>query len=199
LPLEFDYILFADADMELVVGDASFLDRLSAEAYLVQQRAGISYDNLRLIRRDAQARYVGATHEYLDIQGDRERLSEIWYIDHASGSNRVGKFERDARLLEEDLVRDPGNARSVFYLAQSYRDAGDLTRARDTYRQRVGLGGWEEEVWYSLHEIGRLNERLGASVAEIRSAYLDAYQHRPGRAEPLYQLARFHRERPAYS
>jgi hypothetical protein len=153
LPLEFDYILFADADMELVVGDASFLDRLSAEAYLVQQRAGISYDNLRLIRRDAQARYVGATHEYLDIQGDRERLSEIWYIDHASGSNRVGKFERDARLLEEDLVRDPGNARSVFYLAQSYRDAGDLTRARDTYRQRVGLGGWEEDVWYSLHEI----------------------------------------------
>jgi glycosyltransferase involved in cell wall biosynthesis len=197
--LEFDYILFADADMELVVEDQSFLDRLSAVAYLVQQRAGISYDNVRLLRRDAQARYVGATHEYLDIQGDRERLAEIWYIDHASGSNRIGKFERDARLLEEDLVRDPDNARSVFYLAQSYRDAGDLTRARETYRQRVALGGWEEEVWYSLHEIGRLNERLGSSVAEIRSAYLDAYQFRPRRAEPLYQLARFHRERSEWS
>ena len=193
--LEFDYILFADADMELVVADRSFLDRLSASAYLVQQRAGISYDNVRLLRRDAPASHVGATHEYLDIQGDRERLSEIWYVDHASGANRPGKFERDARLLEADLLRDPENPRSVFYLAQSYRDGGDLTRARDMYRRRVAMGGWDEEVWYSLCAIGGLNERLDAPVAEIRSAYLDAWQFRPRRAEPLYQLARFHRER----
>jgi hypothetical protein len=195
-PLAFDYILFADADMELVVGDPSFRDRLSAPAYLVQQRAGISYDNLRLLRRDVPAHHVGATHEYLDLQGSsRERLADIWYIDHASGANRAGKSERDARMLEEDLVRDPGNARSVFYLAQSYRDAGELVRARDAYRRRVAMGGFDEEVWYSLHEIARLNERLAAPVAEIRSAYLDAFQFRPTRAEPLYQLARFHRER----
>ena len=194
-PFEFDYILFADADMELVVGDPSFRDRLSADAYLVQQRAGISYENIRLLRRDAKARYVGATHEYLDIKGSRERLSEIWYIDHASGANRPGKFERDARLLEEDLSRDAGNARSVFYLAQSYRDGGELARARETYLRRAAMGGWDEEVWYSLYAIGGLNERLGAPVAEIRSAYLDAWQFRPRRAEPLYQLARFHRER----
>ena len=194
-PLEFDYILFADADMEFVVGDRSFRERLSAESCLVQQRVGISYDNLRLLRRDVQARYVGATHEYLDVQGSRERLAGIWFVDHASGANRPGKFARDARLLEEDLARDPGNARTVFYLAQSYRDGGELERARDAYRRRVAMGGFAEEVWYSLHEIGRLHERLGASLAEIRSAYLDAFQYRPTRAEPLYQLARLHRER----
>jgi hypothetical protein len=56
------------------------------------------------------------------------------------------------------------------------------------------MGGWERK-WYSRYEIARLSERLGAPVAEVRSAYLDAYQFRSCRAEPLYELARLHRER----
>src|SRR5262245_12409783 len=45
----FDYALLTDADMELVVDDASFRDRLEASAYVVRQVAGISYDNVRLL------------------------------------------------------------------------------------------------------------------------------------------------------
>ena len=197
--LAFEYILFADADMELVIGDRTCLERLSAAAYYVQQRNVVSYDNLRLLRRDAEARYVGVTHEYLDVRGDKGRLTDIWYIDHAIGSNRVGKFERDARLLEEDLVRDPNNPRNVFYLAQSYRDAGQPEKAREAYRRRAAMPGWDEETWYSLYEIGRLSERLGAPPAEVQGAYLAAYQFRPQRAEPLYQLARYHRERREFA
>lgn len=198
-PLAFNYVLFADADMELVIGDRTFVDRLSAAAYHVQQRYVISYDNIRLLRRDAEAHYVGVTHEYLKVAEKRERLTDLWFIDHATGANRAGKYERDARLLEEDLLRDPTNARNVFYLAQTYRDAGQLDKARETYRRRAPMTGWTEETWCSLYEIGRLNERLHAPSSEIQSAYLDAYQFRPRRAEPLYQLARYHRERSEYA
>ena len=196
--LTFDYVLLADADMELVVEDPHFASRLSATAYAVQQRNAISYDNVRLLRRDSQARYVGVTHEYLDV-AHTELLTEIWFVDHASGANRVGKFERDAAWLEAELVDDPDNARSVFYLAQSYRDAGSLDKARDAYVRRSTMAGWDEERWYSLYEIGRLSERLGAPAAEIQAAYLAAYQFRPTRGEPLYQLARFHRERSEFA
>src|SRR5262249_13879261 len=131
--LTFDYLLLADADMELVIEDPAFRARLSAECYAVRQQNEISYFNTRLLRRDAAAAYKGVTHEFLDTDGPPPRLDSIWFIDHASGSNRAGKFERDAKLLEEALVRDPANARYVFYLAQSLRDAGRLGEARDTY------------------------------------------------------------------
>jgi glycosyltransferase involved in cell wall biosynthesis len=138
--LQFNYVLFADADMELVVGDAGFADRLSAAAYHVQQRNVISYDNIRLLRRDAEARYVGVTHEYLKVAEKSERLTDIWFIDHATGANRAGKYERDARLLEEDLVRDPADARNVFYLAQSYRDA-------EQFEKGSGIGTADSSAW----------------------------------------------------
>jgi hypothetical protein len=40
-----------------------------------------------------------------------------------------------------------------------------------------------------------LVERLGLSAAEIQRGYLEAWNARPTRAEPLVQLARWHRAR----
>src|SRR6478735_10041102 len=67
-PLKYDYQLFADADMELVVDDLDFRTRLKAPAYRVLQRteSGFSYWNIRLVQRHSGARYHGVTHEYLD-------------------------------------------------------------------------------------------------------------------------------------
>jgi len=49
---DFDYILLADADMELVIEDPHLKGELTASAYLVRQTNQVSYDNVRLIRRD---------------------------------------------------------------------------------------------------------------------------------------------------
>ena len=194
-PLAFDYLLLADADMELVIEDPDFRAGLSAQCYAVRQQNEISYFNTRLLRRDVGARYKGVTHEFLDTGGPAPRLAGIWFIDHASGANRAGKFERDAMLLEEALAKDPANARHVFYLAQSRRDAGRLAEAREAYLRRVAMGGWEEEVWYALFQVAQLAERLGEPTETVERAYIAAYSIRPTRAEPLVQLARWHRER----
>ena len=57
------------------------------------------------------------------------------------------------------------------------------------------MGGWAEEQWFALFQIGVLLERSGAEPAAVREAYLTAYAARPQRAEPLCELARYHRER----
>lgn len=194
-PLAFDYLLLADADMELIVEDVDFRAGLSARCYAVRQQNEISYFNPRLLRRDVAARYKGVTHEFLDIGGPAPRLDGIWFIDHASGANRAGKFERDAKLLEQALAHDPTNARHVFYLAQSLRDAGRLAEARETYLRRAAMGGWEEEVWYALFQGAQLAARLGDPTSTVERAYLAAYNARPTRAEPLVELARWHRDR----
>jgi tetratricopeptide (TPR) repeat protein len=195
-PLTYDYLLFDDADMELVVEDADFRARLEAPGYQLVQRAssGLVYWNVRLARRDAGVRYRGVTHEYLDVPGGTQRLEGVWYRDHASGANRVDKFERDIRLLLGALEQDPDNVRAWFYLAQSYRDAGRTKEAAEAYAKRAGMGGWDEEAWNARLQEARCLRSLGDEAGFLRAA-LAAYDQRPTRAEPLYDLARFYRER----
>lgn len=192
-----DYLLLCDADMELVVEDPAFRAALTADAYLLEQRAsGLDYANVRLLRVDAQAHYRGVTHEYLDVgEATRPALGGAWFHDHAEGASRQVKFERDLALLERGLADEPDNARYQFYLAQTLRD---LDRHRDAvaaYERRAAQGGWEEEVWYSLLQVAMLRERLGDPDPEVLAAYLAAFERRPGRAETLVELARHLRER----
>ncbi|WP_345526606.1 glycosyltransferase [Nocardioides endophyticus] len=192
-----DYLLLCDADMELVVEDTAFRDSLTADAYLLDQRAsGLHYANVRLVRVDAPARYEGVTHEYLDVGStDRPTLGGVWFRDHAEGSSRQGKFERDLALLERGLAAEPDNARYVFYRAQTLRDLGRDRQAVGAYEHRASLGGWEEEVWYSLLQVAVLRDRLADDDREVLAAYLTAFERRPGRAETLVELARHLRER----
>ncbi len=194
--LEFDYILLCDADMDLHVEVPDFRETLTAPAYrLLQRNPAIGYQNMRMVRRDVPARYHGVTHEYLDIAGEQAAsMDGVWFWDHAEGSSRSVKFERDIALLTTALRAEPDNARYVFYLAQSYRDCGRHAEAQETYRRRVALGGWAEEVWYSLMQIAHLSEVLMAADATIVDAYLTAFQFRPTRSEPLVALARYYRE-----
>ena len=126
--LPFDYILLTDADMELTGQNPAFSQDLTAAAYLVLQNSGVTYWNIRLLRRDVPASYLGVTHEYLDVRaGETRNLEGISFIDHATGSNRVDKYKRDVRLLTNAIAteRDTGMiARYNFYLANTLRDSG---------------------------------------------------------------------------
>jgi glycosyltransferase involved in cell wall biosynthesis len=190
----FEYLLLVDADMELEIADPAFRSALVAPAYSVRQHNGLSYWNTRLVRRDAPARYVGATHEYLSLDAPAERLDAIAFADHATGSSRATKLARDIALLEAALAADPQDARAMFYLAQTYRDAGRHADARDLYRRRIDAGGWDEELWYAMLMLARTQLALGDDVAFVDGC-LAAYEFRPARAEPLAELARYYRER----
>lgn len=188
------YILLQDADMELMVEDPDAFRNLTANAYTMVQKSGaLSYHNTRLIRMDAPGGYVGVTHEYLDI-GPTLDLTGAYFIDHADGSNRVNKFERDIKLLTEALETDPTNSRYWFYLGQSYRDAGRPAEAARAYAKRVELGGWDEESWNAKCNVAAAERAMGNESAFIATT-LEAYNDRPTRAETLYDLAKHYREK----
>jgi glycosyltransferase involved in cell wall biosynthesis len=200
--LRFDYLLLTDADMELTVQDPAFLEKLTSAAYRVRQHSGLIYWNIRLLRRNVRASYKGVTHEYLDVVSGKTRsLEGVSFIDHATGSNRAEKYERDVRLLTNAIAteRSPGMiARYTFYLANTLRDSGQKEAALETYLKRAPLGIWPQEVFVSLLNAARLKETLSYSNDEVISAYIKATSACPTRAEALHGAARFCRNKGIY-
>src|ERR1035437_9077747 len=177
-PYEFDYLLLLDADMELVVEDKAWRDTLTEPAYHVLQKGGtLAYSNKRLIARALTRVYHGLTHEYLDAPGDVP-LPGVWFKDYQDGENRKDKFKRDILLLVAALKKDPNNARYHFYLANSYRDAGNYTGAIAAYKKRIKLGGWDQETWNAQYKMALCYKALGQEAEFIRNMLI-AYNQRP--------------------
>jgi glycosyltransferase involved in cell wall biosynthesis len=191
------FALLMDADMELVVDDPAAFDGLNANAlsYDMMQKGGtVSYANRRLVNLNwGLPPYVGVTHEYIDVQS-AGMIKGARFVDHADGSNRADKYPRDARLLEEALKTEPLNARYWYYLGNTYRDWGKPHEATDAYEHQIMLGGWDEEIHSAM-----MNLACALKDADHPDGFVSkmvaAYNFRPRRAEPLYDLAKYYREK----
>lgn len=198
-----DYLLVFDADDVLTLPPGFAMPQLTHDAYALAMQLGTTaYWRTSLVSTRLPWRYVGVLHEYLDCgcPFNQERLAGLGIVAGIDGGRGKGldiaaKYANDARILEQALIDEPDNARYAFYLAQSYRDSGQLQKSLGAYQRRAAMGGWDEEVWYALFEVAKLSERLGLPAPQVTERYLAAYQNRPRRAEPLVELARFHRER----
>ena len=212
-----DLILLCDADHLPVVRDPHWKEGLTAEAYQVWQGsvAGTGYRNLRVVSgRLAPGRhwrYWGATHEYLGLEDPHQVVEErmldgIAFLDVGDGGSKATKLIRDEALLRAELARleAPGGsageppgllARTVYYLAQTFRDQGRMAESLALYQRRAGMGFWEEEAWHAQYQAALVGELLGWDRPTVIEALLQVHQRRPQRNEPLLHLARFCRQR----
>ena len=191
--LDKTYGLLLDADMVFHTGDLR-KHALTEKGYSIFQRNGtLEYPNCRLIRMDHEWVCRGVTHEYWD--GPTQPLSKdvCWIDDRNDGGCKSDKFERDARLLEQGLEKEPTNVRYMFYLGQTYHCLGRDRAAIRMYKQRFRAGGWDEERWYSLYMIGTSYLKL-KETAKFEKYMNLAHEFRPSRAESLYKLAKYFRE-----
>jgi tetratricopeptide (TPR) repeat protein len=194
-----DYTLWIDADDELVDVPEQW-PALTADGYQLEVAYGASrFGRLHLVRLDRPWRWSGVLHEHLHLEDARtDRIAAPRILQHHDGarSRDPETYRRDAAILADELRTNPGDPRTQFYLAQSWRDAGEHERALDAYRVRVAnRAGWEQERWFALFQVGRCLELLGRPAAEVADAYLEAYAADPRRSEPLVDLARVERER----
>jgi glycosyltransferase involved in cell wall biosynthesis len=191
-----DYLVVIDADDVLVVPDRFKLPELTHDSYqLLVEYGATRYWRTHLFKGALDFKYVGVLHEVLvsDSARSSARLEGLVYrvVSGGARSDDPEKYKKDAAVLERALKDDPTSTRNAFYLAQSWRDAGELEKARDAYERRVAMAGWVEEVYVSLCEIAKLEERLGRDDDTVVGAYVRAYENRPSRVEPLCEAARF--------
>jgi len=203
--------------------------------YIFQGSDTYYYKNTRIVKNNLGFSYWGVTHEYVDYPKVHPRTGEKLNIrvsqipkdvllikDIGDGGAKTDKFLRDVRLLEKGLVDLPNNDRYLFYLANSYRDSGQHEKAIETYKKRIAVGGWIEEVWYSHYSIGKCWRDLHfssfktptelAEMSEERRTYyaslmrngvkymdlaivawMEAFQAYPNRIENLYEIVQHYR------
>lgn len=199
-----DYSLMIDAD-EILVFDPGFdpnkfKDGLTADLYNVFAFYGqTKYHRPQLTSNKKKFYYRGVLHEYVDCHdpiGTRDFARGFMNtpIQDGNRSKSADKYAKDAEVFEKSLasgkVEEKDFNRYYFYLAQSYRDSQQWEKSLDAYLKRAELGGWNEEVFYSYYQAGRIMEILQKPFDEIIRVYFQGYQIAPWRAESLWAAAR---------
>lgn len=190
------YGMAVDADM-VIKPSPSFKDfKMTLNGYnVIQANGNIKYYNTRFMKCGFPWTCVGATHEYWSGDPTGKIPYEVFFIDDKNdGGCKSDKFERDVRLLTQDIADNPKNDRAHYYLGQSLKDLGKFQEAIDMFKKRISLGGWIEEVWYSHYQIAKCYEHM-KNEFKMEAWMNKAFQFHPRRAEPMYYLTRYFREK----
>lgn len=200
-----DYVWMIDAD-DKVEGNFVFPEKMEADGYVLRiGKPDFSWWRTQIFKTESKWEYRGVLHEYpacsIKEQPVLMKLEGDYRVDARTlGARNVGisvieKYTRDAETLEKAMLDEPTNTRYQFYLAQSYFDSQQWEKAIDAYRKRAEMGGWAEEVYYSLYRIGIARALLDRPWPEIMSSLLDAYNYRPQRVEALVHISQVLRQK----
>lgn len=200
-----DYIWMIDAD-DRVEGTFKFPSEMTADGYVIRMGSkDFSWWRTQIFKTSAKWEYRGVLHEYpaptITENPSLQKIEGNYNVNARTlGARNVGitpveKYKRDADMLEKALIDEPNNMRYQFYLAQSYFDSQQWEKSLDAYKKRAEMGGWAEEVYYSLYRVAICRAMLDRPWPEIQASFMDAYNYRPIRAEPLVHIAQVLRQK----
>ncbi len=199
-----DYVLMLDPG-DVLEGEPPA--RLAADVYeLWVHDGGLRYPRIQLFKPSCGLRYEGLrTDEPVAPEGVSRSVAPKLVYKRMS-THEVYTPAAIITELAPWMVEHPEDARAAYDLAQAYRDAGQLENARQWYEKRLTLTHatrgklmdprTDEQRYVSALEIAFLVEHdPGSSFGDVTAAYLRAHELRPLRAEPLFHLACYLREK----
>jgi len=214
------YSLILDADQVFVSEDSKLTlrdVRLTDDAYWLQEISyGFSFNNMRLLTTRYRWNYTGRIHEHITYPEEEISLGSLpssLYTKH--DYNETARLDKDVKMMEEELEKDPNDPRMLFHLAKSYHSI-NLSKAVKLYHRRIAEGEIEgmEEVFYSkygiaiildvafdavkkdetllktLHDLQIIEQPDTITFDEMVQAYEEAANDRPYRYEPWCGLAK---------
>ena len=182
-----DYDELVDRCIELL-GDERARHELAERGY----QAFSARDQAAIVHR-ALSGLEGVTHQIaarddsrIDVRLDGKEHA----ADHQLRNRDLlrHKSEQRSDQLLADVERNPEDARSVLFLAETSFQLGDFCNARKWYQRRVEMGGCDEEVYFAMYRLAQSMQELSEPWPDVEDAYL-ASEFRPTRAEPLHAIA----------
>lgn len=196
---ETDFSLWGDCDEEILIKDGFDINKFKSElskhdAGISNVNYGIRYGRQNFFRIAKPFHWTGKVHELLMCSNEPIKsyfINDIEVLVHTDGhswSNQKEKYLSHARILEKE-VAERNDPRSVFYLAQSYRDALENEKAIEWYGKRAAMTtGFFEERYVSQLQIGKLKWLLSYPVSEVADEFMKCGELDTLRAEHLYEL-----------
>ncbi len=208
-----DYAFIIDADEEFNYKNKEWFDTMQKDCYYLKRMYGaVEYylPGLINIRNDNKIgwKWKGPVHNFLVAENyagafTKEFVStDILFIKSnihgGAKSHNVTteeKYLKDAKLLLDHHHKHPTDTRTIFYLAQSYRDASKNEEAIKWYTKRSKMGGWNEEIYFSLYSIALCKLRTGKYnfEQELIFDFLKAWNYRQHRLEALFTIVSHYR------
>lgn len=195
---DIDYWFWLDADEVFVKPDKSAIDesdRIGLENFLANTDANIiyltthfgelRYPRLQIAKNNQKYWWKYPAHEVLVIT---KTSKTVEYFHIVNWARKEGNSSRDPtrnskyiKWFEEYLETNPDDSRAVFYLARSQRDNLLYGSANQNYLRRFDLGGYAQEIFISLLDLGHMTTNY-----EALSYYLRAVYQFPERLEGYY-------------
>ncbi|MAH45889.1 hypothetical protein CMI37_08660 [Candidatus Pacearchaeota archaeon] len=207
-----DYAMIIDADEELVITNSNYYNDLTEDCYSVLRKYNSAEYYLPFLINIKNENALGwkwnaPVHNYLTAKTSIKKFSiektDSYVISHphegakSQGKSQHEKYKKDAELLLKEVQKNPNDTRSVFYLAQSYKDAKMNHEAIKYYFDRTLMKGWSEEIFYSYLQLGILH--LGEKIDLAERYFLMAAQTNPERTpEASYFLVHYFRLNKEY-
>jgi len=140
------------------------------------------YERIQLFRNTVKWCYERSLHEYPALMSGEKNQQKIaslpatiWNISSREGARNadpIAKYKKDAAVLMEDLAKYPNDPRTLFYLANSWRDAGVKDKALKYYKKRADLkNGWDQEKYISLFNIIQFESNFETKLETAWKAY----------------------------
>ena len=199
-----DYVWVIDAD-DLIHGEIELPEKMVADSYQLIYGTDFTYWRAQIFKNTLDWQYKGVLHEYPSCEQakSQEQIKGNYWVE----SRRLGdrnkmslkeKMKKDVDLLLGGLEEEPDNERYWFYLGQSYKDGQNFEKAIEAYDKRISMGRWIEEQYFAAFQKANCYAAMG-NWDKALAAFLDAYEMRPVRAEPLYEIAKHYRETEKYA
>jgi len=155
----------------------------------------LNYYNIRIIKLNSGWLYKGVVHEYLnaslpDMATATLNSDIIIFQDRSKDDGKsAARWHKDLILLKKELALHPTDARTQYYLAQTYECLGLSTDAAYAYKVRSeNTDGFYEERFNSLLKCAGYETDENKKIV----LYLTAFEV-VARAEPLVELSRLYR------
>jgi len=152
-----DWAIMLDADDNMMgeVVPQSLWSMYDVDGFMMTIHHGnITHQRVQIFRIAADWRYSGVVHEFPELRraSEKPRVAMLpnccWMQTRCEGfrSRDPNKYLKDAMTLDVEHRKNPTDTRTIFYLAQSYRDAGRYLDAQLWYQKYLDIsGGWGQE------------------------------------------------------
>lgn len=158
------------------------------------------YYNIFFIRPRMNWKYRGVVHEYIgpeniDLAKPPQKCPPSVYIYQDRNENceqSFVRYNRDRKMLLNELAKNPEDTRTLFYLGQTCDCLELYNEAYYYYQLRVNITtGFPEEIYHAKYRLGNLCIRLNKSHEDILHNYGGAIEFW-NRVEPMLRLCEYY-------